>query len=90
VNDARGSEGADRSPYDGDGGISVPNAAGWRYLLIAPDGDDTIAVTLEGPDRARVRFTVPAFLSRGEELGEVARIVIRARDRMDRSAGLGA
>ena len=90
MNSAPRTESADRSPYDADGAIGVPDATGWRYLQIEPDGDDTIAVTLDGPEHTRIRFTVPAFLSRGEELGEVARIVIRARDRMDRSAGLGA
>ena len=74
---------ADRSPYD-------PDAPGWSYVLIEPAGDVALAVTLEGPGRTQIRFTVPAFLSRGAELGEVARIVIRARVRMDRSAGLGA
>ena len=66
------------------------SAPGWSYLRIEPDGDDVLAVTLDGPEGTPVSFAVPAFLSRGAELGEVARIVIRARERMDRSAGLGA
>ena len=81
---------ADRSPYDADGRIAVPDAPGWSYVLIEPAADEALAVTVEGPGRTQIRFTVPAFLSRGAELGEVARIVIRARVRMDRSAGLGA
>jgi hypothetical protein len=47
-------------------------------------------VTLAGPDDVQIGFTVPDFLSRGDELGEVARIVIRAWERMDRASGLGA
>jgi hypothetical protein len=67
------------SPYDADGGIAVPDAPGWRYVSV-----------LDGPDEAIATFTVPAFLSRGDELGEVARIVIRAWERMDRASGLGS
>jgi hypothetical protein len=78
------------SPYDAEGRIDVPGAPGWRYLPIEPAGDDALAVTVEGPDDVRVAFTVPDFLSRGDELGEVARIVIRGWERMDRASGLGA
>jgi hypothetical protein len=80
----------DASPYDEQGRIEVPGATGWRYLPIEPAGEDALAVTLAGPDDVHVGFTVPDFVSRGEELGEIARLVIRARERMDRSAGLGA
>jgi hypothetical protein len=80
----------DSSPYDDEGRIEVPDAPGWRYLPIAPTGDDALAVTVTGPDNVRVSFTVPGFLSRGDELGEVTRIVIRAWERMDRASGLGA
>ncbi len=78
------------SPFGADGSISVPDAPGWRYRSIEPDGEDSLAVTVEGSEGALVTFSVPTFVSRGEELGEVTRIVIRARERMDRSAGLGA
>ena len=47
-------------------------------------------MTVAGPDDVEVSFTVPDFLSRGDELGEVTRIVIRAWERMDRASGLGA
>jgi hypothetical protein len=80
----------DASPYDADGGIDVPGAPGWRYLPFQPANDDAFDVTLAGPDDVRVSFRVPDFLSRGDELGEVARIVIRAWERMDRASGLGA
>lgn len=80
----------DASPYDADGAIDVPGAAGWRYLAITPADDDALDVALAGPGDVHVRFIVPDFLSRGDELGEVARIVIRAWERMDRASGLGA
>ena len=79
----------DASPYDAEGRIGVPGAEGWRYLPIRPAGD-ALDVTLAGPGDVQVGFTVPGFLSRGDELGEVARIVIRAWERMDRASGLGA
>ena len=80
----------DASPYDEQGRIEVPGAPGWHYLPIEPAGEEMLAVTVAGPDDVRASFTVPDFVSRGEELGEIARLVIRARERMDRSAGLGA
>ncbi len=86
----RGIDGTGWSPYDTEGRIAVPDAPGWSYGLIAPGGDETLAVTLEGSEGTVVQFAVPAFLSRGDELGEVARIVIRAWERMDRASGLGA
>lgn len=78
------------SPFGADGSIAVPDAPGWRYRSIEPDGEDSLVVTVEGSEGVCVSFSVPAFVSRGEELGEVTRIVIRARERMDRAAGLGA
>ncbi len=80
----------DASPYDAEGRIDVPGAPGWRYLPIQPGDGDALDVTLAGPEDVQVTFTVPGFLSRGDELGEVARIVIRAWERMDRASGLGA
>jgi hypothetical protein len=64
--------------------LTVTRASSGTVLELALD------VTLAGPDDVHVRFTVPDFLSRGDELGEVARIVIRAWERMDRASGLGA
>src|SRR5439155_1049261 len=57
----------DASPYDSGGNIHVPGAPGWRYRPLEPRDDESIAVTLAGPDDAEVRFIVPAFVSRGEE-----------------------
>ena len=80
---------SEQSPYDADGHVPVPEAPGWRYLAIHGDAGDGLAVELAGPDGARAAFTVPACLNRGDELGEVARIVIRAWERTERAAGLG-
>lgn len=78
------------SPYDAQGRIDVPEAPGWHYVSIGGAGGDTLAVQLAGPDDVRLEFIVPNFLSRGDELGEVGRIVIRAWERKERSEGLGA
>jgi hypothetical protein len=37
-----------------------------------------------------VTFSVPTYVSKGEELGEITRLVVAARLRMERSAGLGS
>jgi hypothetical protein len=80
---------ADSRPYDAHGLLGVPDAPGWQYLAIRGHQDEMLAVDLAGPDGARIGFTAPSFLSRGDELGEVARIVIRAWERQERAAGLG-
>jgi hypothetical protein len=80
----------DDTPYDADGRVEVPGAPGWAYRSIHGAGGDALSVEMAGPDDAHVTFTVPDFLSRGDELGEVARVVIRAWERTVRAAGLGA
>jgi hypothetical protein len=81
---------ADDSPYDDHGRVDVPDAPGWQYLSIHGHPDAALEVELAGPDGVCVAFTVPNFLNRGDELGEVARIVIRSWERKERAAGLGA
>lgn len=80
---------ADDSPYDARGRVDVPDAPDWQYLSIHGAGH-ALEVELAGPDDVRIAFTVPNFLNRGDELGEVARIVIRSWERKERAAGLGA
>ena len=80
----------DDTPYDADGRVEVPGAPGWAYRSIHGAGGDALSVEMAGPDDAHVTFTVPDYLSRGDELGEVARVVIRAWERTVRAAGLGA
>jgi hypothetical protein len=80
----------DDTPYDAEGRVEVPGAPGWAYRSIHGAGGDALSVEMAGPDDAHVTFTVPDFVSRGDELGEVARVVIRAWERTVRAAGLGA
>jgi hypothetical protein len=80
----------DDSPYDDEGRVGVPGAPEWGYASIGGRGEHMLAVELDGPDDAHLAFTVPEFLSRGDEIGEVARVVIRAWERTQRAAGLGA
>ena len=80
----------DDTPYDAEGRVEVPGAPGWAYRSIHGAGGGALSVEMAGPDDAHVIFTVPDFLSRGDELGEVARVVIRAWERTVRAAGLGA
>lgn len=81
---------ADDSPYDAHGRVDVPDAPDWQYVSIHGAAGNALAVELAGPDDTRVAFTVPNFLNRGDELGEVTRIVIRSWERKERAAGLGA
>jgi hypothetical protein len=77
------------TPYDSEGRVGVPGAPEWAYRSIHGAGPNDLVVALEGPDDAQASFTVPDFLGRGDELGEVARVVIRAWERTQRAAGLG-
>jgi hypothetical protein len=83
---------ADPSPYDGQGRVDVDGCPGWKYLPFESnaEGGGPITVTAEGPEGVTVTFSVPTYVSRGDELGEITRLVIRARVRMERSAGVGA
>ena len=40
-------------------------------------------------DGEQVRFTMPAFVEQGDELGEIALLVIRARERWRELKGVG-
>jgi hypothetical protein len=79
------------SPVDERGGVAIDGAPGWKYRPFeAPPGAEALTVTAEREDGLTITFTVPAYVSRGDELGDVARIVIRARERTERAEGLGA
>jgi len=78
------------TPTDDEGTVDIADAPGWRYLPFA-GSDDAIEVTVvRDADGCELRFTVPAVVQRGAELGRIARIVIAAQERADRSEGLGA
>jgi hypothetical protein len=80
------------TPYDARGRVDIEGAPGWKYLPFESGAENAaITVRAEAADGgAVVEFTVPTYVSRGDELGEITRAVIRARERMERSAGLGA
>jgi hypothetical protein len=79
------------SPVDDEGRIAVAGADGWRYLPFEhDDATGEHRVTLEREeDGERVQFTVPSFVEQGDELGEIALLVIRARQRWRRLKGVG-
>jgi hypothetical protein len=73
---------------DQDGTIEIPGAAGWRYQSIALDGDRR-SVAMLHESGFRSTFEVPDFVSQGEELGEIARIVAAAWERQQAMKGVG-
>ena len=78
------------TPIDDGGTLDIDGAPGWHYLPFR-GSDDAIEVTVvRDGDGCELRFTVPAVVQRGAELGRIARIVIAAQERADRSEGLGA
>lgn len=73
-----------------DGSVEIGDAPGWRYRPIeVNDGAIAVTVVRDG-DGCELSFTVPAIVQRGAELGQIARMVIAAQERADRSEGLGA
>jgi hypothetical protein len=79
------------SPVDDQGRIAVAGADGWRYLPFErDDATGEHRITLERvEDGEQVRFTLPSFIEQGDELGEIALLVIRARQRWRRLKGVG-
>jgi len=80
------------SPVDDQGRIAVAGAEGWRYLPFERDdatGEHRITLERE-EDGEQVRFTLPSFVEQGDELGEIALLVIRARQRWRTLKGVGA
>jgi hypothetical protein len=79
------------SPVDDEGRIAVAGADGWRYLPFERDdatGEHRITLERE-EDGEQVRFTLPSFVEQGDELGEIALLVIRARQRWRKLKGVG-
>jgi len=69
----------------------VAGADGWHYLPFLRD-DETREhhITLVRDDGEEVKMTLPSFVEQGAELGEIALLVIRARERWRDLKGLGA
>jgi hypothetical protein len=78
------------TPIDDEGTVEIDDAPGWRYLPFGGSDDEIEVTVVRDADGCQLRFTVPAVVQRGAELGQVARIVIAAQERADRSEGLGA
>ena len=79
------------SPVDDEGRVAVAGADGWHYLPFQLDertGAHEITLVRD-EDGEQVHFTMPAFVEQGDELGEIALIVIRARERWRELKGVG-
>jgi len=69
----------------------VQGAEGWFYLPFEADERASAhRITLVREDGEQVAMTLPSFIERGDELAEIARLVIRARERRRDLKGLGA
>jgi hypothetical protein len=81
----------DVSPMDDEGRVPVAGADGWYYLPFRRDEDSgEHRITLQREeDGEKTSFTLPAFVEQGDELGEIALLVIRARERWRELKGVG-
>jgi hypothetical protein len=77
------------TPIDDQGTVDIEDAPGWRYLPFGGSNDAIEVTVVRDGDGCELRFTVPAVVQRGAELGRIARIVIAAQERADSSKGLG-
>jgi hypothetical protein len=80
----------DDPSIDDERAVNIGDASGWSYLPFDVSGNEIEVTVVRESDGCRLTFTVPAVVQRGAELGEIARIVITAQERVDRSEGLGA
>src|SRR6476619_3888402 len=78
------------TPMDDEGTVEIEDAPGWRYLPFGGSDDQIEVTVVRDGDGCQLRFTVPAIVQRGAELGGIARIVIAAQERAENSEGLGA
>ena len=79
------------SPVDDEGRVAVAGVDGWHYLRFRQDertGEHEITLVRD-EDGEEVRFTLPGFVEQGDELGEIALLVIRARQRWRELKGVG-
>jgi hypothetical protein len=80
----------------GEGGrVPVPGVEGWSMLPFEHiEGEGTTSgarrITLVSDGGSEAELTLPAFVEQGEELEEILRLVVRARERWAKLKGLGA
>jgi hypothetical protein len=70
----------------------VPGADGWSYAPFEeiPDTREHHITLIRDEDGETVEITLPSFVQRGDELDQIALIVITARQRWREVKGLGA
>ncbi|MDX6495173.1 MAG: hypothetical protein QOE17_1159 [Gaiellales bacterium] len=81
---------SDQTPYDTAAMIEIGDSPGWRYRSIDADGDRLNVTVVRDSDGCELEYSVPAVVQRGDELGEITRIVIGAQERVDHTKGMGA
>jgi hypothetical protein len=74
---------------DASGRVPLEGMDTWSFLSFEQQGDEH-RITLERDDGVQASMMLPEFVTRGDELSEIARLVARARDRWDELKGLGA
>ena len=70
----------------------VPDADGWSYRPFeqVPETREHHITLIRDEDGETVEMTLPSFVERGDELDQIALLVIRARERWRDLKGLGA
>ncbi|MDQ6841350.1 MAG: hypothetical protein M3025_02860 [Actinomycetota bacterium] len=78
------------NPVDDRSRVPVAGADGWFYLPFERDEETKEhRIKLVREDGEEVQMTLPSFVEQGDELGEIALLVIRARERWRDLKGLG-
>lgn len=68
----------------------VTGADGWSYLPFEHDDEtDEHRITLVRDDGVTVAMTLPGFVAQGDELRQIALVVIQARERWRDLKGVG-
>jgi hypothetical protein len=80
---------AEQTPYDESGNVAISDAPGWRYLPFRDDGDHVTIVLERDADGCRLELSLPSIVQRGNELAEIAKLVITAQERADHAKTMG-
>lgn len=86
--EARAGAGAEESSRT----TPVPGADGWTYLPFERSDEtrEHHITLIRAEDGETVEMTLPSFVERGDELNQIALLVLRARERWRDLKGLGA